>query len=346
MAVDKAFLARLPKCEHHMHIEGALSPSVLFTLSARNNIPLPTNDPAYASPSTLAERYANFSGLDDFLSYYYTAMSVLLTAADFETLTWSYLQRAHADGVRHAELFFDPQAHISRGIALSDIISGIRAALKRAEIELGVSSLLIPCFLRHLPASEALDLAHSSEFIAAAQRGEIVGVGLDSSEQGFPPEGFAEAFKACGALGLRRTAHAGEEGPAANVVAALDVLGVERVDHGVRVVEDKDLVARMARQGTLLTLCPLSNVALRVTPTVADSPLRTLLDAGVKFSINSDDPEYLGGYILDNYLAVQEAFGLTREEWQTICTNAIQGSWCDDKRKITLMNMLHECMMK
>lgn len=342
--VDVDFLRALPKCEHHLHIEGSLSPSDLFALATRNKIslPSPVDDPAYASEAALADRYKSFTSLDDFLAYYYRAMAVLLTAADFDTLTYSYLARAHADGVRHAEVFFDPQAHLSRGLTFATVLDGMRSASARAEKELGITSLIIPCFLRHLPAAEALDVVRSEDFAHAAKENHIVGVGLDSSEQGFPPELFKEVYAEAKKLGLRLTAHAGEEGPAANVQNALDVLKCERIDHGVRMVEDEALIKRVAQEKILLSVCPLSNVALRVKTSVAEVPIRKLLEEGVRFSINSDDPEYLGGYILDNYIAVHEAFNLSKDEWRTICTNAILGSWCSQARKDELLDLLQQ----
>ncbi|GAM89518.1 hypothetical protein ANO11243_075570 [Dothideomycetidae sp. 11243] len=343
---DLAFLRSLPKCEHHLHIEGALSPEVLFSLAKRNNVdlPSPSEDPAYASPSTLAERYKHFTSLDDFLAYYYRGFSVLLTRADFETLTYSYLARAHEDGVKHAEIFFDPQAHLCRGISFTTVLDGMRAACARAEADFDMSTLVIPCFLRHLPADDALDVLRSQEFVSAAQKQYIVGIGLDSSEQGFPPELFQTLYAEAKAMGLRLTAHAGEEGPPANVATSLGLLDCERIDHGIRMLEDKVLTQRVATQGIMLSVCPLSNVALRVKESVSQVPIRELLEAGVKFSINSDDPEYLGGYILDNYVAVNKAFGLTRQEWNLVCTNAIQGSWCSQSRKEELLDLLRHAV--
>lgn len=337
MPVDAAFLTALPKCEHHLHIEGTLSPVDLFTLAKRNKIDLPTDDPAYASPTTLAQRYRAFTSLDDFLAYYYRGMAALLHAADFELLTWSYLQRAHTDGVRHTEIFFDPQAHLSRGVSLPTVLEGLKAACKRAEAELSMSTLLIPCILRHLPAADGLDVLRSKDFQDAVKNKQFVGIGLDSSENGFPPELFTEIYNEAQSLGLRVTAHAGEEGPAENVTKSLDLLKCERIDHGIRSAEEPELLVRLAREKILLTVCPLSNVSLRCVKDVSELPLRNFLDAGVRFSINSDDPEYLGGYILDSYKAVQKAFDLSMEEWIRICQNAIEGSWCSLQRKEELL---------
>lgn len=362
-SVTHEFLTALPKCEHHIHIEGSLLPETLFTLAARNNMalppPLPSDDPklspsaqpifpvdasAYASASALSARYKVFSGLDDFLAYYYRGMSTLLSAADFTDLAWAYLTKAHADGVRHAEIFFDPQAHVARGVSLATVVAGLTAACRRAESELGLTTLLIACFLRHLPQSDALALAASPDFAEAVRSKAIVGVGLDSSESGFPPALFADVYRAAQAMGLRCTAHAGEEGPAANIAASLatgpEGLSCERIDHGIRLAEDDALLAEVASKGTLLTVCPLSNVYLRCVSSVGELPLRRFLKEGVKFSINSDDPAYLGGFILENYCAVQEAFGLTRAEWRGICEAGIEGSWCQKERKDELMGLL------
>ncbi|KAF2148572.1 adenosine deaminase [Myriangium duriaei CBS 260.36] len=340
---DEAFLRSLPKCEHHLHIEGALSPEVLFRLATRNSIPLPSpsSDPAYTSPTTLAQRYKSFTSLDDFLAYYYRGMAVLLHPADYEDLTYAYLARAHSEGVRHAEVFFDPQAHLERGVDFDTVLSGMRAGCAKAEAEFGTSTLIIPCFLRHLPADDAWTVLQSEAFRAAAERREFVGIGLDSSEAGFPIAPFEKVWRATKGMGLRLTAHAGEEGGAENIAEALRV-GCERIDHGVRIVEDAELVERVAREKIMLSVCPLSNVALRVKKSVAEVPIREFLDRGVRFSINSDDPEYLGGYILDSYVAVQEAFGLSRDEWKTICRYAIEGSWCGQDRKDVLLGMLKE----
>ncbi|KAF2220070.1 adenosine deaminase [Elsinoe ampelina] len=340
MSVDDAFLTALPKCEHHLHIEGTLSPTDLFTLAKRNSIPLPTDDPAYTSIDTLTARYKQFTSLDDFLAYYYRGMDTLIHAADFELLTWSYLLKAHSQGVHHAEIFFDPQAHTTRSIPLPTVVAGIKAACARAHRELGMSTLLIPCFLRHLPVASALETLHHPDFIAAVQSKDFVGIGLDSSENGFPPELFVQIYKDAREMGLRVTAHAGEEGPAENVIKCLDLLGCERIDHGIRAGDDAALMERLAREEVLVTMCPLSNVALRCVGKVEELPIRKFLDTGVRFSVNSDDPEYLGGYILDSYKAVQEAFGLNREEWVGICRWAIEGSWCGKERKDELMGLL------
>lgn len=336
-----SLLQALPKCEHHLHLEGALTPTVLFALAAKNRIVLPAEDAAFASPDSLKERYNRFTSLDDFLHYYYIGMSVLVDASDFEALAWDYFQHAASDGVVHAEVFFDPQAHLSRGIGYDIVLAGFSAARERAATHLGITSELICCFLRHLPAPECLQTFELPEVQASFKSGAVIGIGLDSSESPFPPELFTEIFQKAKALGLRRTAHAGEEGPATYIGSALDELEVGRIDHGIRLAEDDALLKRVAAEKTMLSLCPLSNVLLRCVSSVADLPIRKFLDLGVPFSINSDDPAYFGGhYILDNYCAVQDAFQLSVVEWTGICETSIAGSWCEDARKEEMLAML------
>ncbi|KAI9829937.1 MAG: hypothetical protein M1819_005909 [Sarea resinae] len=337
-----SFLARLPKCEHHIHIEGSLSHHLLFELAARNKITLPSpqSDPAFASPSALLERYNAFTSLDDFLHYYYIGMAVLIHASDFEDLAYAYLCRANADGVMHAEIFFDPQAHTSRGVAYNDVVNGLTRGCKRAQEDLGITTKLILCILRHLPVHSGLDTFDAA--LLHFQNGHVSGIGLDSSEKDFPPKLFEPIYTSAKKSGLRLTAHAGEEGDASYVRDALDILGVERIDHGVRLVEDPDLMKRVAASKTLLTVCPLSNQRLGVVKAVKDLPLRKMLDAGVRFSINSDDPAYFGGYILDNYCAVQDAFDLSVDEWRGIAIASIEGSWCSEERKSVMLERLEE----
>jgi len=273
-------------------------------------------------------------------------MSVLITASDFESLAYEYFTRAHNDGVHHAEIFFDPQAHTHRGIAYSTVVEGLSAAQKRAEKDYGLSSRLILCFLRHMSVTDA-DVAYQ-EAVALGHfsNGTVAGIGLDSTEVGFPPEIFREIYASAEAAGIHRTAHAGEEGDSTYVSGTLDHLRVERIDHGIRMAEDEAVVKRVAKNKTLVTVCPLSNVRLKCVAKVADLPIRKFLDEGVRFSINSDDPAYFGGYILDNYCAVQEAFGLSLKEWKYIATGAIEGSWCDDDRKKVLLTKVKECAEK
>ncbi|KAI9862631.1 MAG: adenine deaminase [Vezdaea acicularis] len=337
-------LTALPKCEHHMHLEGALSPTLLFNLSRKNNIPLPASNPAYTSLETLTTRYASFSSLSDFLTYYTTAQSVLLTPSDFEDLAWDYFQRAHAQGVRHAEVFFDPQAHTTRGVAYETVISGFTTACQRAERELGLSTLLIMCFLRHLPVPHALETLNTA--LPDLESGKLAGIGLDSNELPFPPPLFSELYAIAASKEIKRTAHAGEEAPAGYVRAALDELSVQRIDHGIRLADDAELMARVAREQTLVTVCPLSNVLLQCVPSVAELPIRRFLEAGVQFSINSDDPAYFGGYIQENYCAVQDAFELSAQEWRGICEAGIRGSWCAEERKGELRGFVEEVMTR
>ncbi|PVH79197.1 adenosine deaminase [Cadophora sp. DSE1049] len=342
-AVQKC-LHDLPKCEHHLHIEGSLSPSLLFRLAETNKISLPSTeaDPSFASPEALEDRYTRFTSLNDFLHYYYIGMSVLITTADFESLAYEYFTRAYNDGVHHAEIFFDPQAHTSRGIAYETVVAGLGMAQKRAEKDFGLTSKLILCFLRHLPASDAKDTYQAAEALGHFSSGVVAGIGLDSSEVGFPPELFREVYESASKAGIRRTAHAGEEGDSTYISRALDLCNTERIDHGIRLVDDEALLRRVAKDKTLVTMCPLSNVRLRCVTKVAELPVRKFLVEGVRFSINSDDPAYFGGYILDNYIAVQEAFGLNLKEWKFIADGAIEGSWCDDKRKKVLLEKVEQ----
>jgi adenosine deaminase len=348
------FLADLPKCEHHLHLEGCLSPALLFTLASKNNIalPSPSEDVAYTSPATLTERYSHFTNLDDFLAYYYRGIAVVVHQDDFEMLAWEYFTTAAKDGVRHAEVFFDPQSHTERGIDFDVVVRGFNAARVRAEKELGITSCLIMCFLRHLPASAAaatMALAVKGGHFDVESDGQeraITGLGLDSSEVGFRPELFVDMYGEGEKRGLRRTAHAGEEGDPTYINGALDALHAERIDHGIRLTEDPELLRRVVKEEILLTVCPLSNVCLQAVDSVSQVPIKTFLEAGVKFSINSDDPAYFGGYILNNYCAVQEAFNLSMEEWRTIVSNSIHGSWIDEKRKSELLGLLDACMSK
>ena len=336
------FLTALPKCEHHMHLEGSLSPSLFFTLARRNQVSYPSldQDSSFASPAQLLDRYAHFTSLNDFLHYYFIGMSVLIHQEDFEALAWEYFVRAKSDGVVHAEVFFDPQAHTNRGVAYNTVVQGFTTACKRAEKELSISSKLILCFLRHLPLAEAEFTFRVAE--KDFQSGVLAGVGLDSSENGFPPAIWHGLYSQVEALGGRKTAHAGEEGPVEYIQEALRELGVERIDHGIRLVDDKDLLQEVAERRLLVTLCPLSNLRLQCVDSLKDLPIRTFLDNGVKFSINSDDPAYFGGYIQDNYCAVQETFSLTVNEWERIASAAIEGSWCDEGRKHAISQQLRE----
>ncbi|KAH8731296.1 adenosine deaminase [Phaeosphaeriaceae sp. PMI808] len=347
-------LVALPKCEHHLHLEGCLSPSLTFQLAAKNNItlPSPSSDPAYTSVETLVERYTKFSNLNDFLGYYYRALDVVITKYDFEMLGWEYFTIAARDGVKHAEVFFDPQSHTSRGVSIETVVSGFNAACQRAGKELGITSKLIMCFLRHLPVQESRETMAAvidGGYFNVNSDGEqsvIAGLGLDSSEVGFLPELFQEMYMEAEKREIHRTAHAGEEGDTSYIAGALDTLHAERIDHGIRLVEDLVLMDRVIEEQIMLTVCPLSNVCLRVVQHVGELPIRKFLEAGVRFSLNSDDPAYFGGYILNNYCAVQDAFDLGADEWGVIVKNSIDGSWCDENRKVELLSMLDKCLSK
>ncbi|MDT9690685.1 adenosine deaminase [Streptomyces sp. P9(2023)] len=310
----------LPKAELHLHIEGTLEPELAFALAARNGVTLP-----YADTEALREAY-RFSDLQSFLDLYYGLMTVLRTAEDFTELADAYLARAAAQGVRHAEVFFDPQAHAVRGVPMGTVVEGLAAALDRAEERHGVSTRLIMCFLRDESAESALATLEA----AKPYLDRITGVGLDSAEVGHPPSKFREVYAAADALGLRKVAHAGEEGPPAYIVEALDVLGVERIDHGLRCMEDPALVSRLVRDRVPLTLCPLSNVRLRAVDVLADHPLASMLAAGLMATVNSDDPAYFGGYVGDNFDAVRDALGVEREQLRTLARNSFEASFLED----------------
>ena len=327
-----------------MHLEGAISPSLLFALAARNSIPIPTSDAAFASPAALLDRYTHFSSLDDFLHYYFVGMSCLIKEQDFEQLAWEYFLKAKSDGVVHAEVFFDPQAHTGRGIAYETVVKGFTTACQRAEQELGLSTKLILCLLRHLPVEDSTTTYDQAKL--DLETGRLAGLGLDSSEKGFPPGAWKEIYGTAKTKGIRRTAHAGEEGPVEYIREALSELDVERIDHGIRLAEDKELMREVADKKILVTTCPLSNVRLRCVKHIKELPFRTFLENGVMFSINSDDPAYFGGYILENFCAVQEAFNLTAREWERITKAAVDGSWCNDNRKSYLLELLNETMVR
>ncbi|KAI1389222.1 adenosine deaminase [Hypoxylon trugodes] len=334
------FLAALPKAEHHIHLEGSLEPELLFELAIKNNITLPiSTDSAFASIESLRERYQNFRSLDDFLGYYYIGMSILINESDFEALAYAYFTKAASQNVRHAEVFFDPQAHITRGIELSTIVESFRRAQIRAEAEFDMTTQLIMCLLRHLPLSGAMETFTQAKDAGYFENGTLTAIGMDSSEVPFPPPMWKDLYDVARELGIRGTIHAGEEGPPIYVTQALDVLGVQRIDHGIRALTEGDdtLVRRLASSKTLLTMCPLSNVKLNCIASVESFPLRRLIDAGVRFSINSDDPAYFGGYILENYCALQGTFHLGIREWEMVSKGIIMGSWCTEERKGQLL---------
>jgi len=316
MLDTNSLIQLLPKCELHIHIEGSLEPELMFALARRNNVKLP-----YASVEALRHAY-KFGSLQDFLDIYYRGMSVLITERDFYDLAFAYLQRARADNVRHVEMFFDPQGHTARGVAFATVIDGLSRAIADAKRQLGVEASLIMCFLRHLDEAGAEKTLDS----ALAFRDKIVGVGLDSSEQGHPPSKFARVFARARDAGLFVTAHAGEEGPPSYVWEALDILGVGRIDHGNRSLEDDVLVGRLARERMALTVCPLSNLRLRVIDDLTHHPLRRMLDKGLVVTVNSDDPAYFGGYVNDNFRAVSGALTLTRDEIAAVVRNSVRAS--------------------
>ncbi|MEU8586973.1 adenosine deaminase [Streptomyces sp. NPDC048664] len=313
-------MAPLPKAELHLHIEGTLEPELAFALAERNGVDLP-----YADTERLREAYA-FDDLQSFLNLYYELMAVLRTEQDFEDLANAYLERAAAQGVRHAEIFFDPQAHIARGVGMETVVEGLWRALGRSEENHGVSTGLILCFLRDETAESALRTLEA----AKPYLDRIVGVGLDSAEVGHPPSKFREVYERAAALGLRRVAHAGEEGPPAYITEALDVLGVERIDHGVRCMEDPALVERLVRERVPLTVCPLSNVRLRAVRRLEEHPLAAMLDAGLLCTVNSDDPAYFGGYAGDNFHAVRAALPqLGEEQMRQLARNSFLAAFLD-----------------
>jgi adenosine deaminase len=311
------FIARLPKAELHLHIEGSLEPELMFALAKRNGIAIP-----YASVEEVRAAYA-FSNLQDFLDIYYAGAGVLITQADFHDMAMAYFDRAAADGVVHAEIMFDPQTHTDRGIAFATVIEGLLSAMAEVEAKHGLTSALIMSFLRHLSEEAAFEtLAMAEPWLD-----RIAAVGLDSSEVGHPPAKFARVFAAARAKGLKLVAHAGEEGPPEYVYEALDLLGVDRIDHGNRALEDAALVGRLAASGMTLTVCPLSNLKLCVVGDLADHPLDRMLEAGLKATVNSDDPAYFGGYVADNYRAVAAARGLSRDDLATLARNSFTGSF-------------------
>jgi adenosine deaminase len=323
------FIRGIPKAELHVHIEGTLEKDHMCALGERNGVDLP----ASCSDPDVDAAY-RFTDLQAFLDLYYEGVAVLVTRQDFYELTAAYVRRAHADGARHVEVSFDPQSHVPRGVPFAVVVEGIRGALVDAERELGVSSRLIMCFLRDKSPSSAMVMLE----MARPYRRVIAAVGLDSAEAGHPPREFADVFRVAREAGFAAVAHAGEEGPAEYVREALDVLEVTRIDHGVRAVDDPALVRRLARDQVPLTMCPLSNQELQVTPDLAQHPLRRLLDAGVVVTVNSDDPAYFGGYLAANYIAAQLALGLSRADIAALARNSITASWLTPARRAGLLH--------
>ncbi|WP_018863907.1 adenosine deaminase [Thioalkalivibrio sp. ARh3] len=313
-------IARLPKVELHLHIEGALEPELLLRLAERNGVELP-----YGSIDEVRAAY-QFEDLQSFLDIYYAGACVLLTEQDFYDLTWAYLQRCQEDHVRHTEIFVDPQTHTERGVAFATVINGITRALDDGERDLGISCRLILCFLRHLSADAAMETFDA----ALPYRDRIAAFGLDSAEQGNPPEKFRAVFDRVREAGFRVVAHAGEEGPPEYIRQALDLLQVDRIDHGVQAEQDPALLQRLAKEQIPLTVCPLSNIKLRVFDRLEDHNLKRLLDAGLRVTINSDDPAYFGGYIGENFRATTDALGLSLDELEQLARNAVEAAFLDD----------------
>ena len=322
-----AFIEGLPKAELHVHIEGTFEPALMFEIARRNGIAMP-----YASVADLAAAY-EFGNLQEFLDLYYQGMNVLIAEQDFYDLTWAYLRRARAQNVLHTEIFFDPQAHTARGVSFTTVLEGIGRALDDGRETLGITSRLIMCFLRDKSAAEA----EATLDEALKHTGRIIGVGLDSAEVGHPPVKFRDVFARARAAGLRAVAHAGEEGPVDYVWQALDELGIERIDHGNRALDDDALIERLVREGTALTLCPLSNLRLQVIGDMRQHPLRALMERGVRVTVNSDDPAYFGGYVNENYLAVQTALSLSKVELMAIARTSFAASFLGQAEKDALM---------
>nr|WP_216601999.1 adenosine deaminase [Vibrio coralliilyticus] len=326
------FIRQLPKVELHLHIEGSLEPEMMFELALRNQIALP-----FTTPEEVKAAY-EFTNLQSFLDIYYQGAKVLIHEQDFYDLTWAYLLRCKADNVIHTEIFFDPQTHTERGIAFDTVINGIHRALQDAKTQLGISSRVIMCFLRHLDEQSAFVTLEQ----ALAHKDKIIGVGLDSSEVGHPPEKFARVFAKALEAGFLTVAHAGEEGPVANIYNSLELLKVSRIDHGVRCADDPNLVVSLAQSRMPLTVCPLSNTKLKVFEEMKQHNVVDLLRQGLCVTINSDDPAYFGGYMTDNFLAVADSHMLTQEELAQFSRNAIEASFISDSEKQRLTSQLDE----
>ena len=328
--ISHKWLNGLPKIELHLHIEGTLEPELLFKLAKRNSIQLPFN-----SVNEVKKAY-QFSNLQDFLDIYYQGAEVLLHKQDFYDLTWAYLLICSQQNVMHVEPFFDPQTHTVRGVAFETIVSGIAEALADGKAKLGITSRLIMCFLRHLSEESAIETLKSSEQFTDV----IYGVGLDSAEMGNPPEKFINVFRKAKGMGYKLVAHAGEEGPASYIWSSLDVLNVQRIDHGIRAIDDPDLMLRLIESQMPLTICPLSNVKLRVFDTMANHTILDMLDLGVCVTVNSDDPSYFGGYMTENFLALYDSLELSRDQAIRLINNSIDASFAEGSRKKELSNLL------
>lgn len=324
------FVERLPKVELHCHIEGTLEPEQMFEFAKRNKIDIP-----FKSPEEVREAY-KFGNLQEFLDIYYQGMNVLRTEKDFYDLTMAYMDRIKQDNVIHTEIFFDPQGHTSRGVEFDTVLGGITRALDDARKKHGITSEVIMCFLRHLPEEHAQITFYDLERSKFKDR--VIGVGLDSSEVGHPPSKFENVFARARDEGLRLVAHAGEEGPPEYIYEALDTLGVDRIDHGNRALEDPMLIDRLVRDKTPLTVCPLSNLALCVVKDRGSHPLKTMLYHGLKATVNSDDPAFFGGYMTDNYMAVVDALSLQKHHIRQLADNAIEASFASEARKAEMRN--------
>lgn len=333
--MNDTLIQSLPKCELHIHIEGSLEPELMFALARRNALRLP-----YDSVEAVRRAY-QFRNLQDFLDIYYQGMSVLITEQDFYDLALAYLTRAHADNVRHVEMFFDPQGHTSRGIAFATVIDGLHRAIVDARQSFGITASLIMCFLRHLDEADAEKTLDT----ALPFKDRIVGVGLDSSEKGHPPSKFKRVFDRARETGFFLTAHAGEEGPANYVWEALDVLGVQRIDHGNHALDDDALVARLARDKIALTVCPLSNLRLCVVDDLAHHPLRLMLEKGLHATVNSDDPAYFGGYVNRNYAAVADVLALSPDEIATLVRNGFKAALISEVDKGEALAEIDRCLV-
>ncbi|MCR9233660.1 adenosine deaminase [Gimesia chilikensis] len=326
------FIAALPKAELHLHIEGTLEPELAFQLADKNQVSLP-----FASVDEMRSAY-DFQDLQSFLDLYYASISVVCTEEDFHDLTLAYLKKAASQNVRHTEIFFDPQSHTARDIPMETVLNGITSALKQGETELGISSRLILCFLRHLSAESAWETLQQ----AFPFREQFIGVGLDSSEVGHPPSKFVKVFEEARRNGLHIVCHAGEEGPPEYITEALDLLHAERIDHGVRCMDDPTLVERLAAKQIPLTVCPLSNVRLCVYPDMSQHPLKRMLEAGLRVTVNSDDPPYFGGYVNENFTAVQQALDLSRQELIQLARNSFTSAFLSDAEQQKLLSELPE----
>lgn len=317
------YIQNIPKAELHIHIEGSFEPELMFKIAKRNNISL-----NYNSVEMLKNAY-NFNNLQEFLDIYYQGAQVLITEQDFFDLTYAYLQRAHNDNVVHTEIFFDPQTHTDRGIAFETVINGIWNAMEKAHADFGITSFLILSFLRHLSEEAAFETLET----ALPWKDKILGIGLDSSEVGNPPQKFEKVYQKCKELGFKLVAHAGEEGPATYISDSLDLLKIDRIDHGNRCLDDKILVKRIVKENMGLTVCPLSNLKLQVVKKMSSHPLKTMLDLGLKATVNSDDPAYFGGYLNDNFFAVQEALNLNQDDIYRLALNSIEVSFMNQESK-------------